>query len=283
MRKTLFEKNLAVIKEKLINFKTVYSDNDLKLILKVLKDEELVSKNLSSIAFFQKLKDEFALTTYSVQSDKIRKERYSIKKIGIFNIVEAFEKNSFFSMSTSLNIQGLSDIKNNIIFYSKELSIKPGHDYIDYDLTQEKIDNAYSKPYRKTKNIAKYKDKHLVYLTPKNTNQVGVILYDGYKVSSVNRVLIEMIVNVQYFKSFNDVIEIFIPLKKQLDPKKINKILKKMNFIYPYLQLLGYALEEIGFNRNELIDFNKNKSEFVFYTNKNSKVYDYSEYWNIRY
>ena len=92
-----------------------------------------------------------------------------------------------------------------------------------------------------------------------------------------------MIVNLQYFKSFDIVIDIFKPLKKHLVLNEIYHIIEKFEFIYPYFQLIGFALEKLGFKKNELNKFSANIEELKFYTQKNLEKYEFDNYWNIYY
>ncbi len=120
-------------------------------------------------------------------------------------------------------------------------------------------------------------------LESNNTQGVGIINYNGYKVSSINRAFVEIISNIQYSKTPYDVIGEFRKLKDKLDINEIFKIIEKFDFIYPYYQLAGYYLEKIGFLKEELSRFFNNKTNLIFYTMKNKTNYDLDEYWGIKY
>ena len=54
-------------------------------------------------------------------------------------------------MSTSLNLQGYTNYRDNFIFISTELTDKTTYDHGNKNaLLQEDIDNAFKKPYRRT-------------------------------------------------------------------------------------------------------------------------------------
>ncbi|HFU75293.1 MAG TPA: hypothetical protein ENK66_03515 [Arcobacter sp.] len=280
-KRDFFSKNIDTIKSILLK-KKLYSLKELNLLLNQLKERGLIAQNISSRAFFALLQDRLNLKTHSVSSEKINKVRYTLySDIDTYDFVSTFEKQGFFSMTTALNIQGLSNQKNEFIFFSKELSLK-SHQKKDL-LTQKDIDHAYKKRYRFTQSIAAYKDKHIIYLTPKNTNQFEVIRSNGYLVSSIHRAFFEMIMHVQYFKNFDTVIKIFEPLKDKLEPKKIFYTIESFDPIYPYYQLVGFALNKIGFKNEDLFFFKKNVSDLKFYTEKNKQQYAFNAYWNIYY
>jgi len=184
-------------------------------------------------------------------------------------------------MSTALNIQALSDFREEYIFVSKERSTKIEQGNVT--LTQENIDNAFSKKPRRTNAYDKI-DNHVVVLLEANkTDTFEVIEYNGYRVSSVNRAFVEMITNVQYLQSSETIIEVFTKIKEKLNLDTIYTIIEKFDFIYPYFQLAGFYLEQIGFLKAELVKFYDKKSKLNFYTQKNKNHYEFDEYWKVYY
>jgi hypothetical protein len=199
------------------------------------------------------------------------------QEIDIYRLLLSFKKNCFFSMSTSLNLQGFSNYRNDFLFLSCELTPK---DTPRPTLTQENIDNAFSKPYRRTHSIGKYNDLKIVFLTPKYSNNYAVIK-TNHPVSSINRALVEMIINVQYFRSSLEIIQTFDPLKSKLNLTEIFNIISEFNLIYPYFQCIGYYLEQIGFAKSDLKQFKDQVTELKFYTDKNQASYEFDSYWNM--
>ena len=214
------------------------SQEQLKEILEQLKDKSLVSSSLSYNSFLLKLIDK-GLIQKSITIRGHIKTRYTFSQdFNIYDFCNSLEKNSFFSMSTALNIQGLSDFREEYIFVSKERSTKIEQGNVT--LTQENIDNAFSKKPRRTNAYDKI-DNHVVVLLEANkTDTFEVIEYNGYRVSSVNRAFVEMITNVQYLQSSETIIEVFTKIKEKLNLDTIYTIIEKFDFIYPYFQLAGF-------------------------------------------
>lgn len=257
------------------------SQEQLKEILEQLKDKSLVSSSLSYNSFLLKLIDK-GLIQKSITIRGHIKTRYTFSQdFNIYDFCNSLEKNSFFSMSTALNIQGLSDFREEYIFVSKERSTKIEQGNVT--LTQENIDNAFSKNPRRTNAYDKI-DNHVVVLLEANkTDTFEVIEYNGYRVSSVNRAFVEMITNVQYLQSSETIIEVFTKIKEKLNLDTIYTIIEKFDFIYPYFQLAGFYLEQIGFLKAELVKFYDKKSKLNFYTQKNKNHYEFDEYWKVYY
>uniref|UniRef100_UPI0034DF02B4 hypothetical protein n=1 Tax=Candidatus Thiodubiliella endoseptemdiera TaxID=2738886 RepID=UPI0034DF02B4 len=140
-RKTLLDKNLAIIKKKLLQ-KKVYKYREITDILNCLKENSQVSQTTTSQSFFTQLQENLSLRTHIVVSDKINQERYSLSDITVYDFVDSLAKNTFFSMTTALNLQELSNFKDDFIFYSQEQKEKKR---VLSKLTQSLIDNAYKK------------------------------------------------------------------------------------------------------------------------------------------
>ncbi|MBP9742839.1 MAG: hypothetical protein KBD37_05725 [Burkholderiales bacterium] len=279
MKKSLLIKNKEVIVEKLSQT-CLFNRSDLYRVVEDLKLAKLIPqyKNFKAVyEFFI----EIGLIVYIFELNNRIIERYSMQKeINGYQLAYSIKSKSFFSMTTALNLQGYSDIRKDYIFLSSELTPKEIH---TEELTQDSIDNAYKKPYRMTKNYGKFKENYIVLLSPKNTAQFEVIDFNNYRVSSINRAFVEIVINIQYFQGSLTVIQLFKPLKLQLDVTRIFTIIEKFNFIYPYYQLFGYMLEQIGFNKLELKDFKAKINSLKLYTDKNKMTYLYDEYWQIFY
>lgn len=206
--------------------------------------------------------------------------RYSFdKEIDIYRLALSCKKNCFFSMSTALNIQGYSNYRNNFVFVSCELQ---GKSMDNIPLTQQSIDNAFHKPYRRTHSVGQINNKNIVFLTPKYTKNFGVFK-GNLPVSSINRSMVEMIINVQYFRSSLEIIRIFAPLKSKIDINEVFNVVRAFDLIYPYFQCVGFYLEKIGFKKEELGIFKKQVTDLKFYTDKNKDKYLFDSYWQVFY
>lgn len=280
VRKDKFTKNSAQI-EAIAKSRRFYSSTELRTLFKIIKeDKKLITLSYSFDSFYKRL-IEMGLKEFTLSMDSKYLTRYTFEKeIDAYELARSFKKNSFFSMSTSLNLQGYSNYRNNFIFVSSELSEKTRYD--DTELTQEDIDKAFAKPYRRTHSVGKYKDINIVFLSPKHTNNYSVI-NKQWSMSSINRAFVEMIINVQYFRNSLEVIDTFIPLKQKIDINEVFDIVNEFDLIYPYFQCVGYYLEHIGFTKDELIKFKDEVSNLKFYTDKNQDIYKFDDFWNMYY
>lgn len=260
--------------------KRFFSINDITSILDELKEKNLVSNSLTQNDFYLKLLND-GLVAHTITIRDIEKIRYTLnKEFNIYDFVYSLEKNGFFSMFTSLNIQGLTNFRDNFIFISKERRKRVN--FNSKDITQEAIDKAFTNKPRRTKAHDTIYNYNVVILESNNTQEIGIIKYKDYKISSINRAFVEIISNIQYSKTPDDVIYEFKNLKDKLDINEIFNIIEKFDFVYPYYQLAGYYLEKIGYLKEELSKFFNKKTDLIFYTIKNKEKYTLDEYWGIR-
>jgi hypothetical protein len=278
MRKSLLEINYSKI-ESIARSCYIYSHEELKSLFGQLKDEKIIPQALSFIGFYEFLL-KIGLEKFEIILNDRRISRFSFnKQVDPYRFALSLRKGSFLSMSTALNLHGYSNYRNDFVFVSCETSKKK----VEHDvLSQESIDNAFHKPYRRTQSVGKLNDKNIVFLTPKYTGKIAII--DArFPVSSINRALVEMIINVQYFRTSLEIIQTFIPLKSKIDVNEVFKVVEAFDLIYPYFQCVGFYLEKIGFNKDELIKFKKHVINLNFYTDKDKSNYTFDTYWNMYY
>ena len=281
MKRDLFFKNIDNI---LLLTKTkTYSSSQINALCNEAKEKHYIAQSMSHSAFIKRLIDLQKKQVNITMNNKYLSIYSYDEDVSEAKMLQGFRKNSFYSMSSALNILGLSDFRSNFIFLSQELSQK-NVSGINNSLSQESIDNAFKKDYRRTHMTGEYEDKHIVFLSPKYTDYYEVLINDeGIRTSSINRAFVEMIVNVQYFKSSNDIIDVYKPLKNKLDIETIYKVVEKFDFIYPYFQCVGLYLHQIGFSNKELHKFKDQVSNINFYTDKKQNNYKYNSYWKMYY
>lgn len=278
MRKSLLEINYSKI-ESIARSCYIYSHEELKSLFGQLKDEKIIPQALSFIGFYEFLL-KIGLKKFEITLNDRRVSRFSFdKQVDPYRFALSLRKGSFLSMSTALNLHGYSNYRNDFIFVSCEtLKKKVEHNII----SQENIDNAFNKPYRRTQSVGKLNDKNIVFLTPKYTGKFSIIMND-FPASSINRALVEMIINVQYFRTSLEIVQTFIPLKSIIDVNEVFNVVEAFDLIYPYFQCVGFYLEKIGFNKDELIKFKKHVINLNFYTDKDKSNYTFDSYWNMYY
>jgi hypothetical protein len=154
--------------------------------------------------------------------------------------------------------------------------------------TQESIDAAFRRQQRITKNICKFDNYRLCLVNGKYTNHLGVIeMMDDFnkpfKVTGLERTLIDIVVRPYYAGGVSEVLEAFRRSAKLLSLNKLAATLKKMSFVYPYAQSMGFYLERAGYQSSRLELFRERSPEFDFYLTYAMDKTEYSSRWRIHF
>ena len=102
----------------------------------------------------------------------------------------------------------------------------------------------------------------------KNTGNLGVIERDGIRYTDIERTLIDIAVRPIHCGGISEVLRVYQTAKESgvdISANKIRAYLKKLQYVYPYQQSIGYLLEVAGFSSPILALLREDISEFNFY------------------
>lgn len=161
------------------------------------------------------------------------------------------------------------------------------------ELDQEVIDKALLREGRSPNIYLEVFGYQIFLLRSKEAKRIGIkrtILFNkDYRVSTLERTLIDIVVRSEISGGIEEVIQVykesFKKFKKDISINKIINILKKLDYIYPYYQVVAYLLfvsgwnvekfkKNFDFNRDFYItrgDINSNKDNLIY--NKEFRIY----------
>jgi len=169
---------------------------------------------------------------------------------------------SYLSYFSSMYYHNLTQQLPKKIYLSIERKSNAPHN----ELQQDVINKALCKDGRKPIVVLSILGYEIYLLHSKEANRVGikiVQLYNkDYRIATLERTLIDIVVRNDLSGGIDEVIQAyktsFDKYKKDISINKIIFILKKLDYIYPYHQVVGYLLSKSGF------DATKFKKEFEF-------------------
>lgn len=211
--------------------------------------------------------------------------RYIWRKVSKYEFYLSLVQKSYFTHQTALFLHKLIDEEPKTIYLNFEQSKKPDH---KGELSQEGIDMAFKNSQRMTKNIANFKNNTIFLLNGKHTNKTGVIklrtIYGKLSVTNLERTLIDIVVRPNYAETTQQILLAYTRAKNNISLDEMLKTLKKLNYIYPYHQAIGFLLEKSGINDPALLKPFKNLGlDFDFYLTRQMKNPEYSKEWKIYY
>ncbi len=212
--------------------------------------------------------------------------RYSWgEKVAIYQLCLSIKPHSYFSHFTAMFFHGLTNQMPKTIYVNSEQSKKT---ITNNELAQERIDAAFKRKSRTSKYIFTYKDWKISLLNGKNTNNLGV---EKFKISdietlfmtNIERTLIDIAVRPVYSGGVGEVQKAYLKGKGNISVKALVEMLKKINYIYPYHQAIGFYMQEAGFKDSDLSVLKNMGIKYDFYLNHEMKNKNYSKEWKLFY
>ena len=173
--------------------------------------------------------------------------RYLLGDLSVYEVILSLRPNCYFTHSTALYLNGLSESEPTVIYVNSEQSPKPRW---DSSLSQEGIDRAFKRPPRITNNTAQFREYTVFLLSGKNTGNLGVVSSEfqgsALRVTNVERTLIDVTVRPSYAGEITDVLRAYQCAKDKMSTEVLSDTLRRLDHLYPYHQSIGFLLEKAG-------------------------------------
>jgi len=269
-------------KERIFKFKQlsqIFNDN---------REFWRLTQSMTAREFIKRLIDTKKLTHYKFEFPSNIFNLYLWDtEFSIYKITSRIAPKGYFSHYSALYLNDLTEQIPKTIYINNEQMPKPVN---RSSLVQKNIDLAYSRKQRISNNFATFEDNRIYLLNGKNTKNLGVIELNiddniNVNVTNIERTLIDIVVRPSYSGGIQQVLDSFkIASTKNVSINKLCSILKKLNYVYPYHQAIGFYLERSGAYRKSQIDLlRKFEINYNFYLSYNMKEKEYSKDWKIFY
>lgn len=263
----------------------VLSRTTLIKLLADLKSEYTVKKTLSLKKLIVYLTDVFKwfeeVSVLMPDGHHAKRLVYLLEEVSPYEIALSLRPSAYFSHYSALVINDLTENNPKDIYINNEQTKKP-IDKSNAILTQKKVDYAFSKPMRRTNNIAKFNYKKIEYkvymLNGKNTNKLGVVTKQpiGFsrpvKVTNLERTLIDIVVRPPYSGGVEEIANSFRNASNDVSVNKLISYLRKINYVYPYENAALFYSNKAKYSKNKINLLNKYIAE------KNSNIDFYLDY-----
>jgi hypothetical protein len=211
--------------------------------------------------------------------------KYAFREIYKHKTPLKVRNNSFLSHYTAMYLHNLTENIPKNVYTNQEQSKKPSNK--SYHLQQKNIDIAFSKTMRKTNHIVFFDNFNAYMLNGKNTERLGIteIEVDGENlpITDIERTLLDVSIRPGYGGGVEEILEAYINAQGEISINRLLAYLRKMNYIYPYHQVLGFYLEKAGYKESQLKILESMDIEYDFYLNYNMKNPSFSERWKLYY
>jgi hypothetical protein len=191
---------------------------------------------------------------------------------------------AYLSHATAMYLHKLSLQHERTIYVNAEQSPKPQSG----SLTQDAIARAFAREQRRSNLIYQYKNWTLVFLEGKYTAGLGVVDQSGpsgelLQVTGLERTLIDIVVRPSYAGGISQILGAYKAAKAKLSVDLLLKTLKKLDYLYPYHQAVGFYMAGAGYPAAQYEKLRKVSVRFDFYLAHNIAATAYDPYWRLYY
>lgn len=264
--------------------KRVHKHSDIRQTLSDNRGFWRLAMSTTVNAFISFLLDETKLKKLRLDFPHRTEIRYTWGDVSTYELALSLRPNCYYTHYTAVYLHELTDQVPKTIYLNHE---QPPKRHRDSDLDQARIDMAFRRPVRISKNIAGYDDQRICLLNGMHTGGTGVVEIRGrvgetIRVTNVERTLIDITVRPVYAGGVFEVLKAYRLAKDKVSVNKLAATLVKLNYIYPYHQAVGFYLEKAGVYKQSLIDLvHRFEKKFDFYLVHNMKDVDYSKQWRL--
>src|ERR1039457_1361633 len=264
--------------------KRVYTEDELRAILNRNRPTWKLPDYINTRRFIGFLVDTAKLSVANVVSEHYRSAtRYIWGKASPFAVALSLRSSSYLSHGTAVFLHGLTDQIPTTLYINKEQSTKPRP---TSPLTPESLARAFSGQQRRSMYTFSWDSWTIVLLSGKNTGrlEVGPIAADtgeAIDVTRLERTLIDITVRPAYAGGIYQVLEAYKAAKEWTSVNTLIATLKKLDYVYPYHQAIGFYMERAGYEESRTERLLKLGTSLDFYLAHGIRDREYDFKWRL--
>jgi predicted transcriptional regulator of viral defense system len=264
--------------------KHVYTESELGVALSENRASWKLPDHVTKRQFIDFLGDTGKLSVAEVASEHYRSAtRYIWGKASPFAVALSLRSSAYLSHGTAVFLHGLTDQIPRTLYINKEQSTKPRP---TSPLTPEALARAFSGQQRRSVYTFTYQGWSIVLLSGKNTGrlEVGPIAADtgeAIDVTRLERTLIDIAVRPAYAGGIYQVLEAYKAAKERISVNTLIATLKKLDYVYPFHQAIGFYMERAGYEAIRTERLLKLGISLDFYLAHGIKDREYDPKWRL--
>lgn len=260
----------------------VFQPRELTQIVSAHADTWKVSANLSARQYLEHLTREEAWFKRVILTSEHYPSitRYVWREVSPYALALSIKPGAYLSHGSAVFLHGLNDQMPKTLYVNKEQSLKPSP---KGELAQDAIDRAFANKQRRSRYVFVWGDTSIVVLSGKHTDRLEVGTVTGpsgetLEVTSIARTLVDIAVRPDYAGGVYQVLAAYEGARERVNVNAILAVLKKLDYRYPYHQVVGFFLTRAGFDPAKVARLKTLGLNFDFYLDyaipPKNRVYD---------
>ncbi len=214
-----------------------------------------------------------------------------LDKLNPYEIVQAMFPQGYFCNLSSIYYHSLTNQVPKALYICYEK--KPAKRKKVNTVNNNELRRSFIKPHRHTKHVYTLNDYEIIVVERRarisgsgvvESHLPSTLLPNTSRVTCIERALIDAVVSPQYNGGIVSVNTYFRNARDMLDMAMLIKIYRRLDFVYPYSQSIGFLLDRAGMPKYASViykNFPPERSFFVDHDAKTSWIYD--EKWKLYY
>ena len=273
----------------------VYRQRELEVVLLQNREEWRLAQGMAFKTFLEYLLQSRKLRRLEFGFPHRKEVRYAWGETPLESVLLSLKPNCHFSHYTAMQLHDLTEQDPRTVYVNHEQRPKP---ISAGGLSQERIDLAFRRKPRMTKNLAKVKGagrrriricllngKHTGYLgvEEREVSSLGESTIARVRLTDLERTLIDIAVRPFYAGGVAEVLKAYERAADRASLNRLAGMLRKLGHVYPYHQAIGFYLEAAGAYDPRAIALFRGgfEYEFDFYLAYGMEETEYVPSWHV--
>ena len=263
--------------------KRVFRRSDIAEILRVYKDFWRLAQRTGVDELIDFL-GTVALKTIELRFPSKSERRFIWRSASAYEVALSLRPRTYLTHYTATYLHDLTEQIPTTIYVNHE---QPPKRWANAELEQARIDAAFRRSQRISKCIAPYDDQSICLLNGMFTGGLGVTDRKGsegesLRLTDLERTLIDIAVRPAYAGGVFEVLSAYRAAAAKASVDKLADLLRRLGYIYPYHQAIGFYIEKSGaYDPSDIRAFESIEIRYDFYLTHQMRDTDYSKRWRL--
>lgn len=209
--------------------------------------------------------------------------RFVVGKVSPYEVGLSLARGSYLSHASALFLNALTEQVPKTVYVNKEQTPKPRGRAV---LTQPAIDRAFRGSSRTSRYVFVSSTSRYVLLSGKQTGRLEVSQVSGpsgelLEVTKLERTLVDVVVRPTYAGGVYELAKAYQAAASRTSVNTLLAVLKKLDYVYPYHQSIGFLMERAGFSEAQLRKVENLGIRWDFYLDYGMQESEYNARWHL--